>query len=161
MSVNKAKGSRERAEAVEAFRACLSVRGLRFTAQRQHVLFEALARGGHFDAERLHEGLRAAGRAVSLATVYRTLGLLVDCGLIRQTPRWDDRECYETLRGRSHHDHMLCVECRRVIEFCDDELESLQARICRRYGFEPIDHRMGIRGLCRACRAGGKTKDSR
>jgi len=143
---------------VEAFRAYLARRGLRFTSQRRDVLAEALACSGHFDAEELHEALRASGRTVSMATVYRTLGLLCDCGLTRQVPRWEDRERYEAVDGRRHHDHMLCVECGRVIEFCDDELEALQKRICRRHGFAPLEHRMGIRGLCRTCRARARSE---
>ena len=159
MSVSKKRSGLGAArDAVEVFRARLAERGLRSTTQRRDVLAEALATSGHFDAEDLHEALRAAGKDVSLATVYRTLGLLRECGLIRQAPRWEDRERYEAVRGRQHHDHMLCVECGRVIEFRDDALEELQDLICRRHGFTPIDHRMGIRGLCRSCRARAKVK---
>lgn len=145
-------------EPVKLFRAYLAQRGLRFTAQRRDVLAEVLAGGGHFGAEELYASLRVTGRSVSLATVYRTLGLLCECGLVRQAPRWEDRERYESVHGQQHHDHMLCVECGRVIEFCDDELEALQSRICRRHGFVPIEHRMGIRGLCGPCRARARTK---
>jgi len=159
MSVSKKRrGSGAAKDAIEGFRACLARRGLRFTSQRRDVLVEVLASGGHFDAEELHEALRASGRTVSLATVYRTLGLLCDCGLTRRVPRWEDRERYEAVHGQRHHDHMLCVECGRVIEFCDDELEALQRRICRRHGFTPLEHRMGIRGLCRTCRARARAR---
>ena len=161
MRMNVIKKRRPRGlakEPVEVFRACLAQRALRFTAQRRDVLAEVLASRGHFGAEDLYASLRASGRSVSLATVYRTLGLLCECGLIRQAPRWEDRERYESVYGQQHHDHMLCVECGRVIEFCDDELEALKSRICRRHGFAPIDHRIGIRGLCRTCRARARTK---
>jgi Fur family ferric uptake transcriptional regulator len=154
MKVNsKQRGRAVAQDPAGVFRACLAEKQLRFTAQRRDVFAEALNRGGHFDADDLYAALRAAGRYVSLATVYRTLGLLRECGLIRQAPRWEDRERYESVYGQQHHDHMLCVECGRVIEFCDDELEALQNRVCRRHGFAPIDHRMGIRGICRSCHA--------
>lgn len=159
MKVSSKKSTRSGSRRpLEVFQACLAERGLRLTSQRQHVLAEALATAGHFDAEDLYGALRTAGRHVSLATVYRTLGLLRDCGLIRQAPRWEDRERYESVSGQQHHDHMLCVECGNVIEFCDDELESLQDRVCRRHGFAAMDHRMSIRGVCRACRTRGGTE---
>ena len=143
---------------MDVFRACLAERDLRLTAQRRAVLDEVLHAEGHFDAEDLHAALRAAGKAASMATVYRTLGLLRECGLVRRAPPWEGSERYETVHGQQHHDHMLCMECGRVIEFCDEELEALQARVCRRHGFAPIDHRMGIRGICRACRDRARTE---
>ena len=159
MNVIKKRRTREMPEEPAAvFRACLAQRALRFTAQRRDVLAEVLASAGHFGAEELHAALRASGRSVSLATVYRTLGLLCECGLVRRTPRWEDRERYESVYGQQLHDHMLCVECGRVIEFCDAELEALKDRICRRHGFAPVDHRIGIRGLCRTCRARARDK---
>jgi Fur family ferric uptake transcriptional regulator len=160
MKVIKEKRSRRVADEPEGvFRACLAQNGLRLTVQRRDVLTAVLASQGHFAAEELHAALRASGKSVSLATVYRTLGLLCDCGLLRRAPRWEDRQRYESVYGQQHHDHMLCVECGRVIEFCDDELEDLQRRICRRHGFAPMERRMGIRGLCRTCRARAKGKD--
>jgi Fur family ferric uptake transcriptional regulator len=119
-----------------------------------------VGRGGHFDAEDLYESCRRAGQNVSRATVYRTLGHLRDCGLVKEVLREHGRSSYETVYGHDHHDHMLCVACGGVIEFCDDRIEDLQQRICRRHGFKPLDHRMGIRGLCRDCRRAERRKGS-
>ncbi|MFO8008419.1 MAG: Fur family transcriptional regulator [Candidatus Brocadiia bacterium] len=128
-------------------------RGLRDTVQRRAVLREALQADEHFDAEQLYDCLRERGEKVSLATVYRTLSLLAEAGLIREVLQGNgDRAHYEAIYGHAHHDHMVCVECGRVIEFCAERIEQLQRRICRRHGFQPLDHRMSIRGICRECR---------
>ena len=89
--------------------------------------------------------------SASQATVYRTLAHLKDCGLVREVSRLEGRAQYESAHGQAHHDHMVCVECGHVIEFCDERIEKLQRLICRKHGFEPLDHRMSIRGRCRAC----------
>jgi len=133
------------------FRSYLRGRGLRFTAQRRAVLEGVMAREGHFDAEQLHDAL---GQDVSLATVYRTLSLLQEAGLIREVIQEADRARYEAVYGHAHHDHMICVRCGKVIEFCDERIEDLQRSICREHSFRALDHRMGIRGVCRQCREG-------
>jgi len=134
------------------FRKFLRQRGLRLTRQRRLILQDALRRREHFDVEQMHESLRSAGGNVSMATVYRTLMLLRDCGLVRELLQCRGRVHYEAVVGRKHHDHMVCIRCGRVIEFYDARIEQLQERLCRRHGFLPLEHRMGIRGLCRECR---------
>jgi Fur family ferric uptake transcriptional regulator len=122
---------------------------LQWTAQRELILQEVLRSRGHFDAEELVARLRGGSRKVSRATVYRTLPRLRECGLIREAFRRDGRWQYERIRG--HHDHMLCIRCGRIIEFKEDEIERLQDEVCCRYGFKPLEHRMGIQGICREC----------
>ncbi len=156
---NKSAIGRSPASVVEArdrFRSHLARRGLRYTAQRRLVTDATLRREGHYDADDLYEGLRAAGSEVSRATVYRTLGLLRDSGLIKEVLQCRGRASYEAVYGLEHHDHMLCVECGKVIEFRDDRIEELQRRICRRHGFRALEHRMGIRGICKQCAAAQK-----
>jgi len=143
-----------------SFRAYLAARGLRLTAQRRLVLQEAFQRSGHFTAEELHEKFHNAGASVSLSTVYRTLGLLSEAGLIKEVLRCRGMASYETVFGREHHDHMLCVRCGKVIEFRDDAIEALQRKICREYGFTASEHQLGIRGTCRECRAAEQCEDS-
>jgi len=138
-------------EAQEAFRIYLRQHALRFTPQRRAVLEEVYATHRHFDAEELFERLRAKQRNVSRATVYRTLSHLVECNLIKEVLRCRGRAQYEHTLGHSHHDHLLCVECGKVIEFHDPTIEESQRRICEAFRFEPIEHRLGIRGICWAC----------
>jgi Fur family ferric uptake transcriptional regulator len=137
------------AEAARVFREYLHEEGLRCTEQRLDVLRAAWAAAGHFSAGELHAML---GAEVSRATVYRTLDCLVRAGLLREVLQGRERTYYEPCARRGHHDHMLCVACGKVIEFCDERIERLQDAMCREKGFRPIDHRMGIRGVCRECR---------
>ncbi len=155
MRVNskKAAGAASDGGAARAFRDYLARRGMRRTAQRRAVLRAVLRRVGHYDADQLYEDLRGEGEHVSRATVYRTLGHLRECGVVKEALQCRGRASYETVHGAEHHDHMLCVECGKVIEFCDERIEELQQRICRRHGFRALEHRMGIRGVCRECRA--------
>ncbi len=140
--------------ALNRFRQYLHEEGSRYTQQRESVLEAVFRSGGHFDAEELLMTLQRNDDSVSRATVYRTLSHMERAGLIRQVMHRDGRACYEPTYGSPHHDHMVCVECGRVIEFVDERIEELQSSICRRHGFEAIDHRMGIRGICCECREG-------
>lgn len=144
--------------ALVQLRAYLAERGMRLTAQRRMVVEEVFRRPGHFDAEELYESFRAAGRHVSRATVYRALGHLRECGLVNELLQYRERARYEPVFGQDHHDHMLCVRCGKVIEFRNERIEELQRRICRTHGFKALEHRMGIRGICRECRRAKKGK---
>ncbi len=103
----------------------------------------------------LFDRLKRTGAALSCATVYRTLPLFVQSGIIRETLRWKGRARFEPAWGRGHHDHLECLSCGRILEFFDEELESLQDRVCRKHRFSPVDHRLGIRGYCAACEQKG------
>jgi Fur family ferric uptake transcriptional regulator len=135
-------------DATERFRDYLRENGLALTAARRAVLEGIVACTGHFDADTLHSNLKKRG--VSAATIYRTLPLFVKSGIITETLREKGRTCYE--RASSHHDHLECLMCGRIIEFKDDGLEKLQEAVCRSRGFTPVDHHLGIRGYCAACR---------
>jgi len=124
-------------------------KNLQWTSQRELVLQEILETPAHFDADALLARLRERGHAVSRATVYRTLPHLQACGLIREVLRCQGRAQYE--RTATHHDHMVCVRCGKIIEFRDDRIEKLQENLCRKHGFKPLDHRLGIRGICNEC----------
>jgi Fur family ferric uptake transcriptional regulator len=138
-------------EPVDAFRGFLKKNGLAFTSARAAILKGIVASCGHFDADALHEQLKKAGETLSCATVYRTLPLFVQSGIITETLRARGRARYEPAWGRAHHDHLECIVCGKIIEFKDDELEMLQDKVCRRHRFRPVEHRLGIRGYCSEC----------
>jgi Fur family transcriptional regulator, ferric uptake regulator len=142
-------------EPAEHFRSYLGERGLTFTSTRKAMLKGITASRGHFDAEELGERLRRAGTPLSTATIYRALPLFVQSGIVKETLRSRGRARYEPAWGRDHHDHLECLGCGRIIEFKDEELERLQERVCRRHGFRAVEHRLGIRGYCSACRDRG------
>jgi Fur family ferric uptake transcriptional regulator len=101
--------------------------------------------------DRLLDHFRHQGVQVSRATVYRTLNTLVEVGLLRKIDMGDRQALYEPTEGREHHEHMICVRCGEILEFVEPEIERLQQEVCRRNGFEPLDHTLQIYGVCQAC----------
>lgn len=133
----------------------LSERGLRRSRPRELIVETFMAVADHVTAEELTSLARRRDARIGLATVYRTLRLLVDCGLCRELRLEDGTARFEPLRGSAHHDHLICVRCHKLVEAVDAEIERLQERLCRRHGFTAQHHRMEIYGLCDACRAAG------
>lgn len=134
------------------FRNFLKENGLTLTTARKAILMGIVEAEGHFDADDLHDSLKKKGTRLSAATIYRTLPLFVKSGIIRETLRSRGRARYEHMWGHEHHDHLECIVCGKIIEFKDDELETLQNKVCGKHGFQPIEHRLGIRGFCDSCR---------
>lgn len=140
-------------EPSERFRTYLRENGLPLTAARKAILEAILASSGHFDVAELYDRLKKHRARLSSATVYRAMPLFVASGIIQETLRAEGRARYERAWGHAHHDHLECLRCGRVIEFSDDALERLQEKVCRRHGFEAVEHTLGIRGYCSACRS--------
>jgi len=136
----------------DIFRKYLERRGLKLTAERQAVFDQLFARHEHVEADELLVRLRARGKKISRATIYRTLELLVDSGIVGRVRIGEIGYRYERLRAGEHHDHLICNECGRVIEFFEPRIESLQDEVCDRYGFLSISHSHQMRGICRQCR---------
>jgi len=136
----------------EIFRKYLERRGLKLTAERLAVFDELFARHEHLEADELLVRLRAHHKKISRATIYRTLDLLVDSGIVGRVRIREEGYRYERMRAGDHHDHLICNECGRVIEFREPRIESLQDEICERYGFVLLSHSHQLRGICRQCR---------
>jgi Fur family ferric uptake transcriptional regulator len=141
------------------FREFLRARGLKYTPERHTLLQEVLGNQEHFEAEQLLISLRQAGKRVAKATIYRTLPLLVECGIINQVQFGDSMARYEHTFGQEPHDHMVCRRCRRIIEFDSSEVLRLRADLSRQFRFEPISHRFQIAGICAQCRGVSPTSD--
>ena len=135
----------------EQFLHALRERGQRVTAERLALFDEVFAQHGHIDAEQLLAALLEAGVAISRATVYRNLDLLVDCGLARKQRLGHRRFLYEHVHPGQHHDHLVCTGCGRVVEFVSPGIAALQTEICRAHGFLPNRHSLQINGLCNRC----------
>ena len=133
------------------FKKYLKAKGLKLTPERKLILEGIFSFPHHFDIEKLYSKLHRKTGAISLATIYRTIPHLIKSGLIKEVMRCQDRPQYEKSSGYPHHDHLVCIRCGKIFEFKDDEIEKLQERVCRRYGFKPTEHRLGIRGYCRDC----------
>ena len=135
----------------EAFRKYLKDHGIRYTTARRKILDVVLDMRDHFEAEQVLYLLRERGHRVGKATVYRTLPLLVDCGILKQV-RFDAKLAhYEHAFGEAPHDHMVCRRCGRIIEFSSDEIVELRRRIAQRHHFHVTSHRFQLTGLCWEC----------
>lgn len=134
------------------FKAFLRRHQLKLTSERVAILATILKHGDHFDAESLHAQLRSQGGDISRATVYRTLDLLVQCGLVRKNSLGSSHANYEASPENEHHDHLICLNCNKVIEFFRPDLEKIQEQTCSQYGFKPLHHSLQIFGLCDACK---------
>jgi Fur family ferric uptake transcriptional regulator len=139
----------------EKFAEYLSSKGLKFTLQRRLVLEEVFSRHGHFEVDDIVLGLKQKGKKVSRASVYRTLPLLTQSGLLREVHSNEKHSHYEHVFGHNHHDHLICVKCGRIFEVEDSQLEEMQDIICNRLSFKPISHKLEITGLCKECQVDG------
>ena len=113
----------------------------------------------HFGRNRLLGKLKGTG--AHRATMFRTLPLLVEAGIVRRMRERLDHWHYEHVVGREHHDHLLCMACGRVIEFTSPAIEREQRRLCKRYDFEETAHSFIVRGKCSSCRKKTRDKDTR
>ncbi|MGH3044741.1 MAG: Fur family transcriptional regulator [Gaiellaceae bacterium] len=129
----------------------LSDAGVRPTRQRVRVLDELMSERDDVTAQQLHDRLRSRGEKLGLATVYRTLGLLAEAGVIDALSHRPGELCYR-LCGPGHHHHLVCSSCHRVVELADCELDPWLERISQAHGFVTTGHRLEVSGLCAACR---------
>jgi Fur family transcriptional regulator, ferric uptake regulator len=121
-------------------------RGLRITEQRRVIARVLSDSSDHPDVEKLHARAVQLDPGISIATVYRTVRLFEEAGILERHDFGDGRSRYEAA-PEAHHDHMIDVESGKVIEFVDPELESLQRQIAERLGFRLVDHRMELYGV--------------
>lgn len=148
---------RERLERVEHL---LGERGIRFTAERRLIVRHAVS-VLHFTAEGLVKDVRQADATVARATVYRTLALLQEIGVVEKHDFRYGPPNYELTFGKAHHDHLMCVQCGEIIEFQEPRVETIQEEIVRRYGYELLSHTHKLYGLCNTCRKNAPKRLSR
>ena len=134
----------------EKFREFLEIRAEKLTEARRILVRHIFDNHKHFDADELVSDLQKAGRRVSRATVYRTLRLLVEAGLLREL-RLTNRSAYEHDYGYPSHDHLHCTECNSVVEFRNDEIRRVREAVSLEHGFRADGHRFVITGICPAC----------
>jgi Fur family ferric uptake transcriptional regulator len=122
--------------------------GLKQTQQRKIIVQAFLEVNAHVDADELHKRVVADGHEIGLATIYRTLNLLREAGLVEQNSFQDGRAVFEVAHPGSHHDHLICTECGLVIEFEEPSIEVMQEAIAKKYGVELKTHRLDLYGHC-------------
>ncbi len=133
----------------KVFTEHLAKNGLRLTGQRRLILDQFLKADTHLSQDEIYNALRSHG--VGRATVFRTLKMLQECGLVSPVVGRDGTSRFEVELDRPHHDHLICVECGLIQEVAWPELEKIQEAACRKVGFVTKYHRHEVFGLCRDC----------
>ena len=139
--------------ALDRFERFLHLKDLRLTEARAAIVEAALARDGHYPIDDLIADLKARGIRGSKATVYRTLPLLAEAGILQPAIVVADSKSYETTFGREHHDHLLCGRCGKFIEFEFEAFEILQREVAARHGYRLESHYHELVGTCPDCLA--------
>ena len=124
----------------------------RATTERFAVLDAVLQSQGHFDAEALYYRMISNGIKISRATVYNTLDLLQECGLVSKYRFAENTSRYEKAFGRPHHHHLICLGCGDIIEFVNDKLERIQDEVCTENNFLPQSSSLQVFGTCSKCK---------
>ncbi|MFL6466979.1 MAG: Fur family transcriptional regulator [Pyrinomonadaceae bacterium] len=133
------------------FREHIQKYGLRRTAQRDLILEIFLRTEEHLTIEDLYTLVHRQDPTVGQTTVYRTLKLLTEAGLAREVRFGDNKTYYEHHYNHEHHDHMICTECGKVIEFFSQDIENLQDQMADKFGFRPTHHSLRMWGICADC----------
>ncbi len=139
-------------ELIAGFKTLLKDNNLKFTTQRELILRALYENEGHFTPEDIYNIIKRENPRlnIGIATVYRTLGLLEESGMVNSISFDAKGKKYE-LGLKKHHDHLVCIRCGRLIEFFDETIEKRQEEIAAQHGFKMLDHSMTIDGICSKC----------
>ena len=135
----------------EVLEKYISQHNLKITKQRRAVLESFLAIEDHISAEDLYKIVSEKEPKIGLATVYRTLSLLTQSGLAEELDFGDGQKRYEHKYEHSHHDHMICTQCGKIIEFQNPMIEKLQEDVAHEHRFKMTTHKLDLFGLCIDC----------
>jgi Fur family ferric uptake transcriptional regulator len=142
---------------VAALAQLIQKKGLKHSRQRDTITQAFFEMGGHVPVDALVARVREQAPHISVATVYRTMKLLAECGLAVPRRFGDGQTRYEpaTRQHPDSHDHLICTACGAIVEFESDRISTLQSRVARRHGFQVERRRLELYGRCPSCRKSG------
>lgn len=124
---------------------------LKLTRQRKMILDTLLTLPRHVSADEIYEASVKKNSSIGLATIYRTLHLLSEAGLIQVREFGDGQARYELAYNHHHHDHLVCIDCGKIIEFENMDIEYLQEQVARKHSFKIQRHKLELYGECKEC----------
>ena len=133
------------------FTKFLSQNELKFTKQRKDILVEVFSIHSHFEIETFIDELHVKNKSISRGTVYSTIKLLLQSGMIRKIRTPSNKVFYEHVFGYEHHDHLICIDCGKVIEIKDEIIEKRQVELLKENNFKITSHTYNIYGYCSTC----------
>jgi len=141
-------------ELLETFRSIIRENKLKYTSQREAILKTLYDNPKHFTSEKLYLKVKEnyPELNIGIATVYRTLSLLEESGLVSSISLGIQGKKFE-IANKPHHDHIICTRCGKIVEFENDEVEALQEKIANESGFVLTDHMMQLYGICKKCQS--------
>ncbi|AXX87916.1 MULTISPECIES: Fur family transcriptional regulator [Malaciobacter] len=139
-------------EVIEELKRIVKQKGLKYTEQREIVLDILINAEDHLSAEDVYNQIKTkySDSNIGIATVYRALGFLEEVNLITSIAFGTEGKKYES-NAKSHHDHLICTSCGKIVEFLDDEIEKRQDRIAKKNKFKITSHSMQLYGTCKDC----------
>lgn len=150
----------DKGSAKEKFLDFLIQKNLRITSQREVIIDTVFSTDKHFTAEQLLEWSRAKDRSVSRATVYRTLPLLTESGLVREMDFGKDYKFYDpNYADHPNHNHIICQDCDRIVEFESEKIDKLETEITHKLGFAVKSQRLQITATCEELKKLGTCKN--
>lgn len=138
-------------EVRKIFMAYLDKKGLRKTPERYAILEEVYSIKEHFDVDTLYIHMKNKNYRVSRATVYNTLDILEGCDLVSKHQFGKNLAQYEKSYGYKQHDHMICTECHKVVEFCDPRVYNIEKMVGELLNFKILHHSLNLYGVCGDC----------
>ncbi len=141
-----------RSELAMRYQRFLQANGLKSSKRRDLIFENIIQTADHFTADQIYQQMLAIDPEIGIATVYRTIRLLVECGILMEHTFGEKKGFFEVVAtDQQHHDHLICTNCGRIIEFHSNIIEADQQRIGQQYNFQIESHKLEIYGICQQC----------